>query len=71
MVKGLRRSNFLGAMDEEIPIRKHRFTEAQIMGVLRRTEGGMPVPEQCREQGICSAKSSKWRAKYGGMDARS
>lgn len=56
-------------MDEEIPIKKSRFTEAQIMGVLRQAEGGMPFPELCRELGISSATLYKWRAKYGGIDA--
>ena len=48
---------------------KSRFTEAQVMSVLRQAEGGMPVPELCHEHGISSAKAYKWRARYGGMDA--
>ena len=44
-------------MNEEIPIVKSRFTEAQIMGVLRQAEGGMPVPELGPEHGISTATS--------------
>ena len=50
-------------------MRKIRFTEPQIMAVLRQAEGGVAVPELCREHGISSASFYKWRAKYGGMDA--
>lgn len=56
-------------MSEKILMKKSRFTEAQIMGVLRRVEGGLAVPELCREHGISNATFYKWRAEYGGMDA--
>ena len=50
-------------------MKKTRFTEAQIMGVLRQMEGGVPAAELCREHGMSSAQFYKWRAKFGGMDA--
>ncbi len=46
-----------------------RYTEAQIIAILRQAEGGVPVAELCREHGMSSASLYKWRAKYGGMDA--
>lgn len=46
-----------------------RYSEAQILAILRRAEGGVPVAELCREHGMSNASFYKWRAKYGGMDA--
>ena len=45
-----------------------RYTEAQIIAILRQAEGGVPVSELCREHGMSDASFYKWRAKYGGMD---
>lgn len=46
-----------------------RYSDSQIMAVLKQAEAGTPVPELCREHGMSSATFYKWRAKYGGMDA--
>lgn len=50
-------------------MKKSRYTDSQIMAILKRAEAGTPVPELCREHGMSSATFYKWRAKYGGMDA--
>ena len=46
-----------------------RFSDSQIMAILKQAEAGTPAPELCREQGISSATFYKWRTKFGGMDA--
>jgi putative transposase len=46
-----------------------RYTDSQIMAILKQAEAGSPVPELCREHGMSSATFYKWRSKYGGMDA--
>lgn len=57
-------------MDErKFYMRTSRFSDSQIIGILKQAEGGSPVPELCREHGISSATFYKWRAKFGGMDA--
>jgi putative transposase len=45
-----------------------RFTDSQIMEILKQTEAGMPVPDLCREHNISVASFYKWRVKYGGID---
>ena len=50
-------------------MKKSKFTDAQIMSILKQAENGVAVPELCREHGMSSASFYKWRAKYGGMDA--
>jgi putative transposase len=48
---------------------KSRFTEPQILAILKQGESGVPVPDLCREHGISNATYYNWRSKYGGMDA--
>ena len=50
-------------------MKKSRYTDSQILAILKQAEAGKPVPELCREHGMSSAAFYKWRAKYGGMDA--
>ena len=50
-------------------MKKSRFTDSQIIAVLKQAEGGTPAPELCRAHGISSATFYKWRSKFGGMDA--
>ena len=46
-----------------------RYTDPQIIAILRQAEGGVPVAELCREHRMSNASFYKWRAKFGGMDA--
>ena len=50
-------------------MKQSRFTDSQIIAILKQAEAGTPVPEVCREHGISSATFYKWRSKYAGMDA--
>ena len=50
-------------------MKKSRFSDSQILAILKQAENGVPVPELCREHGMSRASFYKWRAKYGGMDA--
>jgi putative transposase len=50
-------------------MKKSRYTDSQILEILKQADAGTPVPQLCREHGMSSATFYKWRAKYGGMDA--
>jgi putative transposase len=50
-------------------MKKSRFTESQIVAMLKQHEAGMRVADLCREHGITNATFYNWKAKYGGLDA--
>ena len=49
-------------------MKRSRYTEEQIIGILKQHQAGLGAKELCRKHGISDATFYKWRSKYGGMD---
>jgi putative transposase len=49
-------------------MKRSRFTEEQIIAILREQETGVPVADLCRKHGLSSPTFYKWKAKFGGLD---
>ena len=49
-------------------MKRGRFSEEQIIAILKEHEAGLPVADLCRKHGVSDASIYKWKARYGGMD---
>ncbi|KZK84031.1 Transposase [Pseudovibrio sp. W64] len=50
-------------------MKKSRFSDRQIIAILKQGDSGIPVAQLCREHGLSAVSYYKWCAKYGGLDA--
>jgi putative transposase len=59
---------FVLAYREDQNMKRSRFSEEQIIGILKEHEAGIPVSDLCRKHGVSDASIYKWKARFGGMD---
>ena len=59
---------FVLAQDEDQNMKRRRFTEEQIIGILKEHEAGVSVADLCRKHGVSDASIYKWKAKFGGLE---
>ena len=50
-------------------MKQTRFSEQQIIKLLKEAEAGLPVPDLCRKYGVSKSTFYKWKSKYGGLEA--
>lgn len=50
-------------------MKKSKFSETQIVAILKQADAGLPVKDVCRQAGISVATYYQWKSKYGGMEA--
>jgi len=50
-------------------MKQSRFTETQIVGILKQADAGVPIDDLCRQNGISRATYYQWKSKYGGLEA--
>lgn len=50
-------------------MRTSKFTESQIVSILKQADAGVPVKDLCRQAGISTATYYQWKSKYGGLEA--
>ena len=62
------KSRITALRQKDFYMKHSRYSDSQIIAILKQAESGTPVPSLCREHGMSSATFYKWRTKYGGME---